>query len=171
MVKLYRKSYEARVLVIPLGPNASTALREVAAAGVDGVMTLVPDPDAMGFFHTLAPLATHGWAEQRSGVTVEECVGDADMVVLFATDVAEVSVQTCELASRAAQEHGTLIAALVMTPDTWDTEAGREGIVSVREGVDMVVLVHGPTMAGPFLDVLRGGARELQPREAGVVAS
>ncbi|MFH5823203.1 hypothetical protein [Georgenia sp. AZ-5] len=159
MVKLYRKSYEAKVLVMPLGAHAAGTLAEIAASGVDGIMTLVPEPDAMGFFHHLAPLAISGWGEPAAGVTVETAVERADMVVLLATDIAEVSAQTCELAAAAAAKHGTLIAALAIGTDNWDTPEGPEAMVAMREAVDMVVLVRGLTLAAPFLDVLRGGAR------------
>ncbi|MFS8522641.1 MAG: hypothetical protein FWJ87_14950 [Micromonosporaceae bacterium] len=154
-----RRYYEARVLVVPHGPSARAAEKEMRDLGLDGVMTVhrVPDdsPDLR-----LRPVATHGWTRQATVGAIGEAVTGADIVVHLATDLTEVDVTVCNSAADAAQEAGALSAALVVRPDGTGTPAGDTAMAALRTVADMLVIVRGPGLAAAFLDELRGGQRD-----------
>jgi hypothetical protein len=151
-----RRSYEARVLLVPLGPDAARLAGEMADGGLDGVVTLTPGSQDG---YDVRPVGGHGWLSTASGRAVDDVVPEADMVVLLASDLAEVPAATCLEVSRSAQDSGVLIAALVVGSRHWDTTEGNSAMVALRESVDMLVVVRSLRLAAPFLDVLRGGAR------------
>ncbi len=151
-----RRSYEARVLLVPLGASASRLSRAMAEAGLDGIQTLTVT-DQAGY--EVCPLGSHGWGERLGAVdSVQEVVAEADMVVLLAANLAEVSPATCYEVARTANEHGVLIAALIVG-EQWDTPSENTAMSSLREAVDMLVVVRSLRLATPFIDVLRGGPR------------
>lgn len=151
-----RRSYEARVLLVPLAADAERLSAEMAAEGLDGIQTLRP---AGQDHYEVGPLATHGWLDAGVVDSVHDTVSGADMVVLLASDLAEVLPSICAEVSSTAQENGVLLAALVVGPEHWDTPSGNTAMASLREAVDMLVIVRGLRLAVPFIDVLRGGAR------------
>ncbi|GAA1786993.1 hypothetical protein HC028_25050 [Planosporangium flavigriseum] len=160
-----RRSYEAHVLLVPLGTDAARAQEDMVARGLDGVMTVrgvTPLTGSDGAEPRLgsAPLATTGWRPAADGLTVARLVDDADMVVLLATDLAEVPPRFCLTVAEAAQANGSLVAALVVGSGNWDTPQGNTAMAALREAVDMLVVVRGVALAAPFLDVLRGGRRK-----------
>lgn len=163
-----RRSYEAHVLLLPLGTGAAEAQSAFVTRGLEGVMTVrgvtrstaADDSDVR---LASVPLAGHGWRPAADGLSVTDLVGDADMVVLLATDLAEVPAALCAAVSDAARAGGALIAALVMGSQNWDTPRGSSAMAALREAADMLVVVRGAELASSFLDVLRGGAREPVP--------
>lgn len=160
-----RRSYEAHVLLVPLSADAIRTERAMAARGLDGVMTVrgVPAPTSpdrgQHLFDTVA-LGHQGWRAAAGGITVHELVNNADMVVLLASDLAEVPPWLCLTVAEAARDNGSLIAALVVGSRNWDTPRGNAAMAALREAVDMLVVVRGVDLAAPFIDVLRGGARD-----------
>jgi 2-phospho-L-lactate guanylyltransferase (CobY/MobA/RfbA family) len=156
-VNTARQSYEARVLLVPLGAHAMTLSTQMAAAGLDGIMALHPDFSSRPYTYQVQPLASVGWAPATSARAAADVVAEADMVVLLAADLAQVSDDTCREVSRAAQDNGVLIAALVVGSAHCDTPAGNNAMVVLRESADMLVVVRSLRLATPFIDVLRGG--------------
>ncbi|TQN43810.1 hypothetical protein FHU33_3277 [Blastococcus colisei] len=159
-----RRSYEARVLLIPLGPSGLRTADEMARAGLDGLVVATVDPsvpqqDGQGLIAVSRPLGAHGWREPSPGEPLHHVVRDADIVILLASDLSDVSAALCEEAAAAASRSGALTAAVVVGSGHWDTHAGSTGMVALRRSVDMLVVVKGLQLAAPFLDVLRGGAR------------
>lgn len=163
-----RRSYEAHVLLLPLGAGAAEAQDAFVSRGLEGVMTVrgitrstaADDADVR---LASVPLVGQGWRPASDGLGVAELVDDADMVVLLATDLAEVPAGLCAAVSGAARGSGALIAALVVGSQNWDTSQGSSGMAALREAADMLVVVRGSGLAASFLDVLRGGAREPVP--------
>jgi hypothetical protein len=159
-----RRSYEARVLLIPLGPSGLHTAEEMARGGLDGLVMAMVDPsvsqpNGQGVVTASRPLGAHGWREPSPGEPLHHLVFDADIVVLLASDLSDVSAALCEEAAAMATQSGALTAAVVVGSADWDTPAGSSGMVALRQSVDMLVVVKGLQLAAPFLDVLRGGAR------------
>jgi hypothetical protein len=151
-----RRSYEAKVLLIPLGHKAAQLSEEMASSGLDGIMTLIVD----GPVTELRPLANHGWLPTSGERPLNDVVTECDMVVLLATDLSEVRENICLEVSDTAEANGVLTAALVVGSENWDTPQGNTAMVALRESVDMLVVVRSLRLATPFLDVLRGGTRQ-----------
>ena len=166
-----RRSYEARVLVVPLGAGSAQVTDSLVGLGVDGVRVLSrPDPVAA----TTTPLGGVAW-EPPSPAATAEVAEAADMVVLVGTDLADVSEATVREVCAAARRGGDLIAAVLVDPENWDDPDGAAAMVTLRQEVDMLVSVRGPQLLAALLDVLRGGARvddrsQVAAREAGVRA-
>jgi hypothetical protein len=159
-----RRSYEAHVLLVPLGADAAGAQEAMVARGLDGMMAVRGVTPSTGLDSKAPrldsiPLGVHGWRPAAGDLTVAEVVDDTDMVVLLATDLAEVPPAFCLMAAEAARANGSLIAALVVGSGNWDTPQGNTAMAALREAVDMLVVVRGLDLAAPFLDVLRGGRR------------
>jgi hypothetical protein len=158
-VNKLRRSYEARVLVVPLDERGVWLLRDMSSAGLEGVMTMAVEPRGG---YVASPLATESWTTtgQTSSLAV---VGEADMVVLLVGDLAMVDVELCRRVAHESHRSGTLIAALVVgTPEAQDP-AVNQSMAVLRKSVDMLVAVRSLRLATPFIDVLRGGAREPVP--------
>lgn len=155
-----RRSYEARVLLVPLGASAERLVAEMASEGLDGIECLFVGED----FNRVRPLAARGWWNDGGEADPAHVVAAADMAVLLARDLTEASPVVCHQISAAAEAHGVLIAALLVGSDhgaeSADSFAGDNAMVALRESTDMLVTVRSLRLATPFLDVLRGGARD-----------
>lgn len=154
MNRLHR-SYEARVLVVPLGPHSAELSDALVELGVAGVQVLTgPDPVAA----LTRPLGPGAWAPP-SPASTGQIAESADMVVLVATDLREVPEGTVREVCEAARRGGDLIAAVLVSPEHWEEPAGAAAMITLRREVDMLVSVRGPQLLAALLDVLRGGAR------------
>lgn len=151
-----RRSYEAKVLLVPLGHTAAQLTEQMAGIGLDGISLLI----TAGNMVDVRPLADQGWHAEVGGLRVDEVVAAADMVVLLAADLTEVSESVCLEVARAAETNGVLIAALIVGSDHEDAAQGRAAMAALRKAVDMLVIVRHVRLATSFLDVLRGGARD-----------
>lgn len=150
-----RRSYEARVLVVPLGPGSAQLVDKLRTLGVEGVQILTgPDPvEAL-----TKPLGEGAWAPPMPAGT-SAIAESADMVVLVGTDLTEVPEPVVREVCTAAREGGDLIAAVLVAPEHWQEPAGASAMITLRQEVDMLVSVRGPKLLAALLDVLRGGAR------------
>ena len=150
-----RRSYEARVLVVPLGAGSAELAGRLTTLGVDGVRVLTsPDPVAA----STTPLGDGAW-EPPTPASTGQVAESADMVVLVGTDLADAPVDTVREVCEAARKGGDLIAAVLVAPQNWADPAGAAAMVTLRQEVDMLVSVRGPKLLAALLDVLRGGAR------------
>lgn len=150
-----RRSYEARILVVPLGPGGTEITRGLLPLGVEGVQVLTgPDPvNAL-----TSPLGVGAWEPPRPASTGQVAEA-ADMVVLVGSDLTEVTESVVREVCEAARQGGDLIAAVLVSPQHWDQPTGASAMVTLRDEVDMLVQVRGPQLLAALLDVLRGGAR------------
>jgi hypothetical protein len=150
-----RQSYEARVLVVPLGAGSAKIAESLTGFGLAGVRVLSkPDPSAA----MTTPLGESAW-EPPSPAGTSEVTESADMVVLVGTDLVEVAEPTVREVCEAARRGGGLIAAVLVDPQNWDDPDGASAVATLRQEVDMLVSVRGPKLLAALLDVLRGGAR------------
>ncbi|TQL66961.1 hypothetical protein FB381_0832 [Nocardioides albertanoniae] len=162
-----RRSYEARVLMVPLGAGNAALADQLVGLGVDGVRVLT-GADLVDA--TTKPLGESAW-EPPSPASTGQVTEAADMVVLVATDLADAPVDTVREVCEAARAGGDLIAAVLVAPQNWDTPAGAAAMVTLRQEVDMLVTVRGPKLLAALLDVLRGGPRaEIDPQLVAEVA-
>jgi hypothetical protein len=150
-----RRSYEARVLVVPLGPQSAKLADELVELDVAGVQVLT-DPDPVAAL--TKPLGADAWAPPTPAST-GQVAESADMVVLVGTDMTQVPEETVREVCEAARRGGDLIAAVLVSPEHWQEPAGAAAMVTLRREVDMLVSVRGPKLLAALLDVLRGGAR------------
>ena len=161
-----RRSYEARVLVVPLGADSAEMLVGLGDLGVDGVLILSHlDPEAA----ETQVLGNEGWDAPHPAGTVE-ITRSADMVVLLATDMSDVSDAAVREVCEAAREGGDLVAAVLVAPRHWDEPDGAKAMVTLRQEVDMLISVRGPRLFAALLDVLRGGPREPLDLNSGIPA-
>ncbi|TWE22326.1 hypothetical protein [Prauserella muralis] len=157
-----RHYYEARVLLVPQGGSAIDVAATMRDLGLDGVLTAT---EAAGGGFGLRPLGRHGWAASSRVDSATDAVAGADIVILLATDLAEVHGDVCAEIAETARRDGGLVAALVVGSIGQDTPGGDGAMAALRAAVDMLVVVRGPELAASFVDVLRGGRRD------GVVAA
>lgn len=150
-----RRSYEAKVLVVPLGSSADGLTRSLVDFGLNGVQMLTrPAPTAAG----TEVLGSTGWpVPEGAGTTA--LAGEADMVVFVGGDLAEVPVDLVHEVCSAAQAAGRTTAAVLLNASHWDQADGSAAMKKLRQDVDMVVSVQEPKFAAALIDVLRGGAR------------
>lgn len=150
-----RRSYEARVLVVPLGAGGAKVTDELVTMGVEGVQVLTgPDPVAA----LTKPIGEGAW-QPPSPASTAQVTESADMVVLVGHDLSDVPEGVVREVCTAAREGGDLIAAVLVAPENWRQPAGATAMVTLRQEVDMLVEVRGPKLLAALLDVLRGGAR------------
>ncbi|WOP18882.1 hypothetical protein [Raineyella sp. LH-20] len=150
-----RRSYEARVLVVPLGPGSARLAEDLVTLGVERVQVLT-DPDPVAAL--TRPLGEAGW-QPPSPAGTGQVAEAADMVVLVGTDLAQVPEDVVREVCTAARVGGDLIAAVLVAPERWQEPAGASAMVTLRQEVDMLVSVRSPKLLAALLDVLRGGAR------------
>ncbi|NMH97452.1 hypothetical protein [Pseudonocardia acidicola] len=131
-----RRSYEARVVLAPLGASGSGVARGSAELGLEGVATY---QGAGGNGHGL-----------------EATAAGADVVVLLAADLTEVDAAYVDRIGTVARLAGCLVAAVVV--DDGHGPLTGPGMTSLREAVDMLVVVRSVRLAASFLDVVRGGS-------------
>ncbi len=150
-----RRSYEAKVLVVPLGEGGVATTSKLAELGLEGVQVLTePDPVAA----VTEPMGVRTW-QPPTPASTEQVTLSADMVVLVAHDLADVPEQTVREVCSAGRAGGILMAAVLVAAEHWDQPAGASAMITLRQEVDMVVSVRGPRLLAALLDVLRGGAR------------
>ncbi|MGW2340518.1 hypothetical protein [Streptomyces sp. NPDC001661] len=134
-----RRSYEADVLLVPLDPTARaslTALRDE----LPGITV----------------------AEDRPPTDVlPRDVERADVITLLVRDLAAVDHATVVRLGEAARAAGTLLGAVVVTPDLgWSGDQENAAAAVVREHADTVVVVPDMPPVLHLLQVLRGGSRD-----------
>jgi hypothetical protein len=150
-----RRSYEARVLVVPLGAGSAQVAASLTGLGVAGVRVLSKSDPAVAMTTSIGEFA---W-EPPSPAGTAEVAESADMVVLVGTDLVDVAEPTVREVCEAARRGGGLIAAVLVDPENWDDPVGASAMATLRQEVDMLVSVRGPKLLAALLDVLRGGAR------------
>lgn len=150
-----RRSYEARILIVPLGPGGTEITQDLSSLGVDGiqVLTEITPIEAL-----TSPLGEGAWAPPRPA-SIGQLTESADMVVLVGSNLTEVPQPVVKEVCEAARQGGALVAAVLVSPQHWDQPAGASAMVTLRNEVDMLVQVRGLKLLVALLDVLRGGAR------------
>ncbi|MET8805895.1 hypothetical protein [Streptomyces sp. NPDC004546] len=136
-----RRSYEAAVLLVPLDPTARTSVAALRDE-LPGITVVAEGP------FTDAP---------------HKAVEHADVVILLICDLAGVDHDAVTRLGDAARATGTLLGAVVVTPDlAWSGAAEDAAAAVVRENADTVVIVRDMPPVLHLLQVLRGGSREAE---------
>lgn len=151
-----RRSYEAAVLLVALDPTARLWLDGRDASELEGITIAgeelaarAPDP----------ALAVAGPTAVSS--PLELAVHAVDVVVVLTHDLARVDGDMVVRIGDAARANGILLGAVVVSPGArWTDTAAERAATTVREAADSVVVLDDTRLALPFLQVLRGGARD-----------
>lgn len=149
-----RRSYEAAVLLVALDPIARCWLDGRDAAELAGITVAGAD---------LAAPAPSSAAREPAAVSspLEHAVHAADVVVVLTHDLAGVDGDAVIRIGDAARASGTLLGAVVVSPGArWTDPAAERSAATVREAADSVVVLDDARLALPFVQVLRGGARD-----------
>ncbi|MDT7654597.1 MAG: hypothetical protein QOI36_6003 [Pseudonocardiales bacterium] len=161
-----RRSYEATVLLIPLDPAARTWIDTREAVALDGIT--VADAGLLarqdGFQPEPVPATGEGTATSSP---LDLAIQDADVIVVLCQDLTAVDIGTVVHIGDAARATGTLLGAVIVTPDArWSGHTAQQVATTIREAADNVILLKNPALALAFLQVLRGGTREAEPAGA-----
>lgn len=161
-----RRSYEAKVLVVPLGDSADALAHGLVEYGLDGVR-LLTRPAATGAATEV--LGSTAWPVP-TGAGTTEVAGAADIVVFLGGDLTEVPIDLVHEVCTAALEAGRTSAAVLVNASRWEHADGSTAMRTLRRDVDMVVSVQEVKFAAALVDVLRGGARAESPEALEVLA-
>ncbi|MFI8992962.1 hypothetical protein [Streptomyces sp. NPDC053542] len=133
-----RRSYEADVLLVPLDPTARAAV------------TALPDELPGITVPGASPL-----------VDSRQHVEHADVITLLIHDLAAIDHDAVVRLGEAARATGTLLGAVVVTPDLGWSGADEDAAAAVvRDHADTVVIVPDMPPVLHLLQVLRGGTRD-----------
>ncbi|MBP2370673.1 hypothetical protein [Pseudonocardia parietis] len=152
-----RRSYEAAVLLVALDPTARLWLNghddsELAGITIAGAELAAPPPDD--------PAPGAGGPPAVSS-PLEHAVHATDVVVVLTHDLAGVDRDMVIRIGDAARANGILLGAVIASPGArWDDPAAERSATTVREAADSVVVLDDTRFTLPFLQVLRGGARD-----------
>ena len=160
-----RRSYEATVLLIPLDPAARTWIDTRDPAALEGIT--VADAGLLarqdGFRPEPVPASGQGGEGTATSSPLDLAVHEADVVVVLAEDLAAVDGDAVVHIGDAARATGTLLGAVIVTPDArWSGAAAHQAATTIREAADNVILLKDPGLALAFLQVLRGGTRDAE---------
>ncbi|HWJ65291.1 MAG TPA: hypothetical protein VNT31_01310 [Nocardioides sp.] len=150
-----RRSYEAKVLVVPLGNSADALTRSLTDHGLNGVQMLTQPAQTGAGTEVLGESA---WPVP-AGAGTTGLASEADMIVFVGGDLAEVPVDLVHEVCTAAKEAGRTSAAVLLNASHWEQADGSAAMKVLRQDVDMVVSVQDAKYAAALIDVLRGGAR------------
>lgn len=131
-----RRSYRARLAVLPLDPQAATMLSN--AEHPDELAVVPLDRD------TVEAIGASG----------------ADMLICLCTNTGAVDGAAVFQVTSDARKRGLLVAGAItgsVANPGGATEEERQGLADLREAVDMLVMVRDDALVMDLLDVLRGG--------------
>jgi hypothetical protein len=156
-----RRSYEATVLLIPLDAEARTWIDTQGATALEGITVADAGLLARQDAFRPQPVPATGEGTATSSPIDLAIDDDADVVVVLCRDLAAVDVQTVMSIGDAARVAGTLLGAVLITPDArWSGHAAQRGATAIREAADNVILLKDSALALAFLHVLRGGTHD-----------
>jgi hypothetical protein len=160
-----RLSYQARILVVPLGHSGDALVDAMAAAGLTNVQ-IVTDAGRS------AVRTRDIQAARGSGITetVGDLVASSDMMVLLGQDLPEAPLDFAVAMAEAARSHGVLLAGVLVDPRDWGTDQGSVAMATLRRELDMLVTVRETPLATSFIDVLKGGRRRPEAESAALNA-
>ncbi|WP_433291579.1 hypothetical protein ACQPZQ_02460 [Pseudonocardia sp. CA-142604] len=155
-----RRSYEATVLLIPLDAEARTWIDIQGATALEGIT--VADAGLLARQGAFRPQPVPATGEgTATSSPIDLAIDDADAVVVLCRDLPAVDVQTVMAIGDAARVAGTLLGAVIITPDArWSGHAAQRGATAIREAADNVILLKDSALALAFLHVLRGGTHD-----------
>jgi len=98
------------------------------------------------------------------GNPLEHTVHATDVVVFLTHDLARVDRDSVTRIGDATRANGVLLGAVIVRPGArWDEPEAERSATTIREAADSVVVLGDTRFTVPFLQVLRGGARDGEP--------
>lgn len=154
-----RRSYEAAVLLVPLDHTARLWVDGRDDLELAGITVAGSQP---------ATACTDGAGPDTGGPPVgnplEHTVHATDVVVFLTHDLARVDRDSVTRIGDATRANGILLGAVIVRPGArWDEPEAERSATTIREAADSVVVLGDTRFTVPFLQVLRGGARDGEP--------
>ncbi|RVW01969.1 hypothetical protein [Rhodococcus xishaensis] len=147
-----RVSYEARILLVPLGSSGLSTVEQMASAGLTGVRVVTEQGAS-----SVAVRAID--ATDESTESLDDLVAASDMVILIGSRLPEVPVRFASAMADSARRSGNLLAGVLVDQQDWESSLGAEALAVLRMELDMLVSISQVSMATAFIDVLKGGYR------------
>jgi hypothetical protein len=158
-----RLSYEARILVVPLGASGDALVQSMAGSGLTNVRIVMDAGRSAAFVRDI-----HAAAGTAITETVADLASSADMMILLGSELLEVPGDFVATVARAARANGVLLAGVLVDQQNWECAQGAQSMAVLRRELDMLVSVRDVSLATAFIDVLKGGRRKA---EAAVVTA
>jgi hypothetical protein len=155
-----RLSYEARILVVPLGGSGHSLVEAMAAGSLTNIRIVTDAGQSAASVRDI-----HAGAGTEITETVADLAASADMMILLGSDLPQVPAGFVATLARAARAHGVLLAGVLVDQQNWEATEGAEAMAVLRRELDMLVSVREVGLAAAFIDVLKGGRR--RPADAG----
>jgi cell division protein FtsZ len=173
-----RLHYTATIKIVGLGSSGADAVNRLSGSdleGVDLVLVHAGDPQPLTEYDADAKIGVDKGSARVSGAggnstggpqavreseeELREALKDADMIVLIAGEGEESEIGVAPLIGEIAKEIGALIAGVIANRvdlKSHDSARLEEGVQSLREAVDMLIMVPDDTLLPGFLAALRG---------------
>jgi hypothetical protein len=149
-----RLSYEARILVVPLGASGDALVQSMAADNLTNIRI------AYDAAHSAASVRDiHADPGTEITETVADLAASADMMILLGSDLLQVPGRFVAAMAGAARANGVLLAGVMVDQQNWESDRGADAMAVLRRELDMLVSVREVGLAAAFIDVLKGGRR------------
>jgi hypothetical protein len=150
-----RLSYEARILVVPLGASGDALVRSAAAGNLTNIRIVADAGQSAASVRDIQAAAGTNITE-----TVADLAASADMMILLGSDLTQVPSVFVATVAKAARANGVLLAGVLVDQQNWDSARGAYSLTVLRRELDMLVSVREAGLAAAFIDVLKGGRRK-----------
>lgn len=173
-----RPHYAATIKVVGLGVRSAEVVDRLIGSdleGVDFVLVRVEDPLYFAEYDGAGGSLGNGTARtvpvadgnptglrliEGNREELREALKDADMIVLIAGEGDEPELEAAPLVGQIARESGALIAGVIANPveleGPHDSARIERGVQSLREAVDMLIMVPDSGLLPGFFAALRG---------------
>jgi hypothetical protein len=149
-----RLSYEARILVVPLGASGHSLVEAMAAGSLTNIRIVTDAGQSAASVRDI-----HDGVGTEITETVADLAASADMMILLGSDLPQVPVDFVATVARAARANGVLLAGVLVDQQNWEAAEGADAMAVLRRELDMLVSVREIGLATAFVDVLKGGRR------------
>lgn len=150
-----RRSYEAQILVVPLGASGNSLVDAMAAGNLTNVRIVTDAGQSAAFVRDINDAPGSEITE-----TVADLTASADMMILLGSELPQVPTKFAAALAGAARTNGVLLAGVLVDQQNWETVPGAQAMVVLRRELDMLVSVRDIGLATSLVDVLKGGRRK-----------
>ncbi|MEW1821478.1 hypothetical protein AB0323_11905 [Arthrobacter sp. NPDC080031] len=150
-----RLSYEARILVVPLGASGDDLVQTMAAGGPTNVRIVADAGQSAASVRDIRAAVGSEVTE-----TVADLAASADMMILLGSDLTQLPSAFVATLAKAARANGVLLAGVLVDQQNWESARGAYALTVLRRELDMLVSVRDVGLATAFIDVLKGGRRK-----------
>ncbi|MFK4299517.1 hypothetical protein ABH924_004700 [Arthrobacter sp. GAS37] len=161
-----RLSYQARILVVPLGASGHSLVEAMAAGSLTNIRIVTDAGQSAASVRDI-----HDAAGNEITETVADLAASADMMILLGSDLPQVPAHFVANVAGAARANGVLLAGVLVDQRNWEDDEGADAMAVLRRELDMLVSVREVGLAMAFIDVLKGGRRKSEADLAATEAS